>query len=555
LRDAIRWSYELLGPVEQAVFRRVAVFEGSFSLDAAERVCGDLGSPDDEARAGTLDIVTALVDKSLLQPADSASLEPRFAMLETIREFGLSELELAGEDAAAREVHARYILELAETAEGELTGPERGTWLARLHDERGNLRAALGWAREAGEPEIALRLGAALWRFWVSEGSLREGRGWLERALATDGEVGPAVRAKALHFLGNLALDLGDYPRARAPYEASLAIHRELEDRSGVAASLNGLGIVALEEGSYASARRLHEESLAIRKELSDRYGEALSHHNLGRTSTLSGDFAAARAHHESAMAIQRQENEEVGLAYSWWGLGEAVRREGQHDDARSMLEKALSSFHEVDDQIGLACALQGLAWLDAERDVPRAASRFAEALGFWREHGERLGMIESLEGIAALVAAQGELSLAVRWWSAAAAERHARHVPLPIVDQPASEQRLAEARARLGEAAYSAAWAAGGLVSLDDAVIEAIAHAPSIRGPVEEAEKDAYGLTDREREVLQLLVEGRTNHEIADALYISHRTVTSHVTNILGKLDVKSRTAAVSLAMRSNLV
>jgi DNA-binding CsgD family transcriptional regulator len=232
--------------------------------------------------------------------------------------------------------------------------------------------------------------------------------------------------------------------------------------------------------------------------------------------------------------------------------------REGNARESLALNEEALARFEEVEDRLGSAFAIWGLARAAAaEGDPHRAAERFGASLALLLDLGERHAMIECFEGFASLVASQRDLERAVRWWSAAAVERNARHMPLPAVDRDAHARALAKARSALGEAGFTATWAAGTLVSLDVAVNEAIAYAPTIRQPkpLPDAAQAPYGLTARELEVLQLVVRGRTNQEIADELYISPRTVSSHVSNILGKLGVHSRAGAAAIAARSGLI
>ena len=555
LRDAIGWSYDLLPPTEQVVFRCLAIFAGGFTLGAAEEMFGQPRNGKHElapASITALEAITALVDKSLLQAAGGDGSEPRFVMLETIREFGLEQLATADGAEATQRAHAAHFLTLAELAETGLTGPERGEWLARLRAERDNMRAALAWAIEADDPEIALRIGAALWRFWAGEGNLREGRTWLERALAVGGEPAPAVRAKALHYLGNLALDLGDYPGARDHYEESLTRHRDLGDRHGIAASLSGLGLVAAAEGDYATARNLHEECLGIVRELGDKRGEALSLHNLGRTGIAAGDLDVARTSHDAALTIQRLLDDTIGIAYSSMSLGEVSRREGRAGEATALLDRALTIFRQVDDQLGIAFALHGLACVAADaQDHSLAVERYVEALALRRRAGDRIGLVECLEGLASLIANQGDVERATRWWSAAAAERIARRTPIPAVDRAAYTQDVARARAGLGEAAFTAAWASGSVSSLDDAVTEAAETVPAAH----RQEENGYSLTPRELEVLRLVAEGRSDREIGDALFMAPRTVSWHVGHILAKLNVESRTAAATVAIRAGLV
>jgi tetratricopeptide (TPR) repeat protein len=268
LRGAIAWSYDLLDAAERSLFRRLSAFVGGWTLAAAETVCDAAG----ELGLDVVEGVAALVDRSLLRREDRTADEPRFGMLETIREYGLEQLEACGEAAEIRRRHAAHYLALAEAAEPELTGPRQAAWLDRLEAEHDNLRAALRWAVEQGEAELGLRLGGALWRFWYVRGYLTEGRERLAELLAAAGAPGQtAARARALRGLGIVAEAQGDYAVARRHYEEALALMRELGDRRGIALSLNNLGDVARDRGDYAAARALHEESLAIGRELGDR--------------------------------------------------------------------------------------------------------------------------------------------------------------------------------------------------------------------------------------------------------------------------------------------
>ncbi len=553
LRDAIAWSYEQLTPAEQGAFRLFSVFAGGFTMNAAERLFPLAGEP--VTATSTLDVVAALIDHSLLQSAPGAAQESRFSMLETVREFASHELVAEGSAAPARQVHAEYYLDLAESAEDELTGPEREQWLARLRDERLNLRAALEWGLESGRAELSLRLGAALWRFWLSEGSLREGRSWLERALAAGDDAPVSIRARALHFLGNLALDLGDGAHARALYQASLALRRELGDRQSIATSLNGLGLVASNEGDYETARRLHEECLEILREVGNRHLEAIALHCLGRTACRSGDLSSASSWHEQALAIQRELDDPVGIAYSLWGLAEVALHDARTPEAAALLEDALARFRTAGDGLGAAYSLHALGRVAEANSEPRhAAERFAEALILRRELGNRDDIIADVEGLAALAAAAGEHRRAARWWAAAESERHTRHTPLPAIDRDAYQQALTETRTALGETAFTTAWATGTMVGFDQVVTEALDYRPP-EPSGQASEKERGILSPRELEVIRLVAEGHTNQEIGQALFISTRTVTTHIDHILTKLNVGSRAAAVAVATRRGII
>src|SRR5262245_1471679 len=296
LRQAIAWSYDLLEAGEQALFRRLAVFARGCTLEAAGAVCH--AGHDHAAGPGPslemLDGVASLVDKSLLRQQEQASGEPRFRMLETIREYGLECLTASGEEPGVRRAHADYYLALVEAAEPALTGPEQATWLERLGAEHDNLRTALQWAEESGEAEIGLRLAGALCQFWLMHSHLREGQERLARLLGL-AEAAPrtAARAKARTRAGHLADNLSDYEAAHTFFEESLAIRRVLGEKGGIAAALNDLGWVAWHRNDYPASRALSEESLAIWRELGDKAGIATSLHNLGWVAYYQGNYEA----------------------------------------------------------------------------------------------------------------------------------------------------------------------------------------------------------------------------------------------------------------------
>jgi predicted ATPase/class 3 adenylate cyclase len=280
----IAWSEDLLTPEERRLFRRLAVFVGGCTLETAEVICA---APAGAAPLGLdlLEGLSALIDHSLVQPREEGG-EPRFGLLQVIREYALAGLEASGETEALRRAHAAHFLALAEQAEPELSGPEVGTWLGWLEREYDNLRAALGWAREQGEAETGLRLAAAIREFWGMRGHLREGRAWVEGLLALESGDDPRaegaahavdaeVRARALIAgsrlaMGNVAAYQGDLERAAASYAEAVALARQDGDQQGVALGLSNLGAVARMRGEVAQAEALGREALALFRDLGD---------------------------------------------------------------------------------------------------------------------------------------------------------------------------------------------------------------------------------------------------------------------------------------------
>jgi predicted ATPase len=419
LRGTIAWSYDLLDAKERTLFTRLGVFVGGASLAAAETVCGGwelgVGSwesttkaiPNHESSiANILDGLSSLVDKSLLRQVEASDGEPRFSMLETIRDFATERLIESDEYEPLRRAHARYFLELAERAEPELTGPNQADWLARLEGEHDNLRAALGWAREQNAAETALRLAGALWRFWYTRSYISEGRRWLNQALAmienglpvlhsASGQpddvqmqkTSMAVRAKALTGAGGLAYAEGDYAPAQTCYEASLELFRELGDRRGVASSINVLGVLAEIAADSARANSLYQEALVLFRELGDRVNVAKILNNLGAAAHDRGDSAQAQAFYTESLALRKALGDQMGIAKSLFNLGEEAQSQGKSTEAISYYVESLTMRAQLGDKEGIAYCLEGLANVAGARGQPKRAARLWGAAAALREN------------------------------------------------------------------------------------------------------------------------------------------------------------------------
>jgi predicted ATPase/DNA-binding CsgD family transcriptional regulator len=551
LRDAIAWSYELLGREERALFRRLAVFVGDISLDAAEAIARNGDGPDLAPICSGLEGLASLVDHNLLVQISTAG-PPRFRMLETIREFGVERLEAEGEATLMRRRHAGWYLALAEHAETELVREDRGTWLDRLETEQDNIRAAIGWSLTQGEAETGLRLAAALWRYWSARGDLREGYGWLEQTLAAGSHAPARTRSKALQGLGNLAVDLGDYAAARGHYETSLAIRRIHGDPSEIAEPLNGLGLLAYYRGDYDDARRFHEESLALRRSSDDAHGLGNSMVNLGDVAAAQGHYEAAEALYSEALSVRRRLGDASGIAYCLFNLGDAAWGRGDQAAARLRFEESLALFRDVGDRLGIGYALHRLGRVaHVEGNDRQAAAFFAEALPLRQEVGDRRGIIECVEGLAAVARAH-ETELAVTLFAAADSVRAGFNASLLPIDRDASQRHLAAARSSLGADRFLAAWSGGASMSLDAAIAEASAMAGRVGS---ERESLPAGLSNREAEVLRLVATGLSTARIADELYLSPHTINAHLQRIYRKLGVSSRSAATRFALDHGLL
>ncbi|MDQ3655349.1 MAG: LuxR C-terminal-related transcriptional regulator [Chloroflexota bacterium] len=591
MRDAIGWSYDLLSAPEQDLFNRLAVFVGDFSLDAAECVAASQSG-------GAADSVAALIDQSLVERIEGVD-ETRFRMLETIREFGLARLAERGELVAARDAHAAFFKEMAVQAQAGLRGPNQAWWLKRLEAEHGNLREAMSWLTTTDRIPEAVELfsqivyfmlihahfseGRQLLEDWLARtelahrtrtralallagglltvnlgepasaiGSLREASelfrelddrgmtmfslnvltfaystsGDIERARTTNDQSLPMARevgdardlALALTHLAHICWDEGDSHRAHQVFEEGLAVARRADDAWMVANTLISLGLMALDiDEDLGHAQRLFDESRTIQEGLGDKRSLPVTHNNLAAVARAQGDLELAKAHLRMSSSIAQETGQTMSEAYAHLDLSAVARL--QHDLERSAweLRRALSLFQQAPHPSDIADCLGELAAMAlAAGDAPQAA-RF-------------LGASDSL-------LRDGEASLRMSW-------------------PPGEHARLIEqARALLGETPFLRFHAEGRGWSMDDALAVALAYElpAAVTGQPANG-TPAHRLSPRELDVLRLMANGHSNQHIADELYLSRRTVTSHVTSILGKLDLTSRTQAVAFAIRSGI-
>ncbi len=390
LRGAIAWSYELLEPAEQALFRRLAVFSAGFTLDAAEEICGAAGP----LGVDVFDGVAGLVERSLVRREAEVHDEPRFGMLDTIRQFGLECLEQSGEARVTRSAHARFFLSVAEAAAPRLAGPDQQRWLDRIEADIDNMRAAFD-GFDADDATSRLRLGAALYRFWVSRGHLREGRERLEQCLVRPGAETPsAARVAALSALANITHELAFFDRARPLVNESLAISRELGDEHGIANSSTVLAWITMMMGDHAAARVIAEEALELHRRIGSRRGEALLLHNLGIIDYFLGELVMARAWFEQAIALIRDLGDRRALAYFVIDRALVDKEEGRWTECARHIDESVTSLVMLKDTqlTGWGLTNKGVLQLDCG-DAGPARRTFDEALDRWRQVGNRFGV------------------------------------------------------------------------------------------------------------------------------------------------------------------
>jgi len=463
LRATFEHSWRLLTDKEQEVLRRLSVFVGGFTREAAARVAG-----------ASIPLLASLVDKSLLRVLEGGRYD-RHPLIYGYAREKLS--EHPEEEAEVRARHASYFLELAEEAETQLKGAAQAACLNRLEAEHDNLRAALRYTQERGEVQLGLRLAGALWQFWYVRGHLSEGRMWLTESLSGGGVVEPSLeRAKVLSGVGTLAFYQGDYASARAFHEESLALRRVLKDSWGVAGSLHDLGNVAALGGDTFAAKRFFEESLALKRALGDKRGLAASLNNLGNVLLRQGEEAAARALCEESAAVRRALGDKQGLAVSLSNLGNIVRKQGDNDAARGFYEESLAIRRELGDKQGIAIATNNLGLVaQSQGDYSFALLLFQESLSLEQELGDKSGIAHSLEAFANLAVAQRQPRKAARFWGAAERLRETIGAPLPPFERTEYERDVASAQAQLSKEAFATAWAEGRTMSLEEAVTFAL--------------------------------------------------------------------------------
>src|SRR5829696_6599609 len=475
LRNAIAWSYALLDEGEKMLFARLAVFSGGSTLEAVEAVCDARG----DLPVDVLDGASSLLENSLLRQEQEAEGEPRFVMLETIREYARERLENSRDAEATRRAHAEYFLAVAEEAEPMLWGADDAAWLHRLEQEHDNMRAALSWAIEREEAELALRLGGALRWFWYMEGYYGEGRRWLEAALDKDWGVAAAdARARALEGVGWLAAGQGDLDRAEAAAKEGLKLSTEARLGDVVAADLqNVLGeAVARRRGDYEWATELLTESLALHRKAGDIRGVAWSLGNLANVSSDRGNYEQAKRLYEEGLALSRELAGAELLGAHLISLGYEYLLEGEPERATALNEEAAELYRKRGLRDGLQHALDNLGWATLLRgDYERAETLHKQSLKVSHDLGDKLVASDSLEGLACTAGAQGEAERSAILFGAAERLREAEGYQQAPRDHSLREPNLPAARSLVDEAVWSAAREKGRCMEFEDAVVYAL--------------------------------------------------------------------------------
>jgi non-specific serine/threonine protein kinase len=513
MRAAIAWSHDLLSPDEQVLFRRLAVFAGGFTLEAGGAVASSSG----EAGGDPFEGVASLLDKSLLRQEAGPGGEPRFLMLETVREFALEQLAISGDELAVQARHAVWCMAFAETAGLDLnSGRAHAVWLARLDDELDNLRAALAWFDAAGEPTNVLQLVSAIMGYWVARPYHGEVRRWLEPALRAAPDAPAVVRVAALHGAALMTAFLGDAPAATAFAEEELALARELDDPMVLGRAHFAVGLVRKFLDDAVGAAVAYEEARSLLRQSGATSLEALALAELGDSRLMTGDVAGAVPLLDEALALYRRVDFPDAFATALGDRAHAARLQGDQALAGRLFAESMTVAAEINSERVHLGAVAGLAGVALALGQPEQAVRLLSAV-------EAAGKRSSVGRIA-----------------------YAAH----------TARILTEVRTRLPEPGFVAAWEEGRALPVADAVAEALSLAASAGDPPPPVPREAAsGLTQRELDVLRLLVEGNSDREIAEALFIGARTVQTHVANLFAKLGVNARAEAAAVAVRRGLV
>jgi predicted ATPase/transcriptional regulator with XRE-family HTH domain len=521
MRATIAWSEDLLASEERALFRRLSVFADGCGLEAVEAVCA---APAGAERLGmdTLEGLSHLVGQSLLQQREQHS-DPRFSMLQVIREAALEQLDASGEAVLLRVSHAHYFLELAEkTARRIQCGEHQIGLLTRLESEHGNLRAALDWSLEGGAADMTVRLCAALGVFWVVRGHWSEGRLWVERAVAVSGAQPTHQYAELLRWAGRLASMQGDYATATTRYSESLALFRHMDDKIGSGLVIQGLaycardqghieqaerlfkeslallqdaddksevlgvlrGLAELEyiRGDYPAAERILEQALALAQSLGNTHDIALCKARLGWYALLRGELTAAQALLHDALTVQQQLSDRHGSAISLGYLGMLALERGDAVEAHALFDQSLVLFEQLvrNPRIGSMLARLGQARFSAG-DLRGAEEAYLASLRVERPFANQQRTAACFEGLAEVALARGQPERTAQLLGAAV-QALGKLPPSPLPPRVAAQREhvALAARQALGEDAWAAAYAAWQPLALDEAIAKELGGAPA---------------------------------------------------------------------------
>ena len=511
LREAIEWSDRLLRPADQAGFRQLGVFAGSWTLEAAEAVVQQV-----DPKTPLLRWLGVLVDKSLVQSGAAGGDGLRYRMLEAVRQYVIEQMRAHGELAALRQRHAAFYLTLAERPAVGLWGPQESVWARRLGEETDNLRAALQWSAEQEDPGLSLRLSAALVEYWLSQGRLREGRSWLDKALAGLTPGAPALRAGALLGAATLALAQGDAPAALTRLQECQVLLDALREPALTAAVLARRGMLAELRGEYAEAQALLEQSLGLSRVAEDAREAAIALVHLARVGFVRRDLDGAEAALGEGLSLYRKIGNQRAVAFTLSNLAQVKLKQGDCSAAAELAAESLQSAHSADHRRVVASAAAIAACVGAQRGHASQAARLLAGLEAWGE---------SASDVVGLAFRQPEAPATIA--------RNTCDVDAPEAVSMSLQDvvELARSCLQVGNGGDEERPVSGG------------------------AAQPRSLLSQREQAVVRLISEGMPNKQIAAALRIGERTVKGHISSAMNKLGVDNRAHAAVAALQRGLL
>jgi predicted ATPase/class 3 adenylate cyclase len=470
LHALVDWSYDLLSETERRLFSRLSIFSGGWTLEAAEAICSDPGID----RSDILDTLASLVDKSLVI-SETTVESTRFRMLETIRQYALEQLQVAGELDELRQRHLGYYFQFVQECEQGLVGPDPGPWLKLLDTEKDNCYAALAWSvtETANRGDETLQIAGGLWTWWLARGALSEGGQWLNRALSGETQR-TSPRAKALVSAAILTWQQGDYAEANHYLDESLSILRDLDppDLPGLAHATHVQGHLALDQTDYPAACKAFQKSLDFYTDIGDHYYVGTLTSDLGLVAYHQGDYASAREYQESSLEIFQEHGNQEVIAQTMHRLGELARLEGDYSRAKECYEACLRTYQELGMKLDIASNKHKLGYIaQHEGDFQAARALFNESLSIQHEAGNKQGIAESLAGLAGLAAVTGEPARSLCLFSSAQALLDAAGVHLAPADLVEWARDQALARDLLEDEDRARAECDGQEMSMDQAV------------------------------------------------------------------------------------
>jgi predicted ATPase/DNA-binding CsgD family transcriptional regulator len=554
LRAAMDWSYELLSTPEQVMLRRLSVVSGGCTLATVEAVC----TGGEVERLQGLELLSSLVNKSLVVGETLQANEARYHLLETIRQYAQEKLIAAGEGPALSNRHLEYFLEVTEAAGQKLTGQEQQRWLNWLAGEYDNIRAALAWSLESGRIEAGLRIAIALYQFWTIRNYVAEGLAWMERLLPKAGDqIALVVRANALALASLLASQTGN-TSAQVAYGRQAGHLAEAAGDEGKPAliwALVALAHASRAMGDYETEFALAQRVIELRREAGNAYPLGRELYIYSSTAMALGKYDAAQAMLDEALPLLRQAGDSYRIAMALNYRGDLARCQRRYAQAQRAYEESLVLLREIGAMRDAGSVLHNLGHTCLHRgDDERARALFSETLAIHQAEQHKPGMTECLLGFAALAIASDLPAAGARLLAATAALGGQRNASFWVATRLEYQHYVARARSRLTEAEFEAEQAVGRALSLEQAVDDA----QQVARQVAAANKDepkAAALTVRERDIAVRIAQGKSNGEIAAELVLSKRTVEAHIANILSKLGFRNRAQIVRWAIDTGLV